>query len=213
MQTQLALEGLRAGLQHLARNPTEILTAAKHAAGLKIAVPLDALRWLAGHALSGKRAPKEVVIGANPPALSVAATVDLMGNAIRLETDVRIEEILATADELRVTLRLQNFKLNALDPTSPAAMLFKSLDLTKPANLVSFLPSRPPALVEASGDKFVVDLMKVPKLAANPVVQRLLKVLTPVFVIRDLRTEGDHLIIAWRPTPSGVPSALAGLRG
>jgi hypothetical protein len=55
--------------------------------------------------------------------------------------------------------------------------------------------------------------MKVPKLAQNPTVQRLLKVVTPVFAIRDLRTEGDHLLIAWRPNPSGVPSALAGLRG
>jgi hypothetical protein len=213
MQTQLALEGLRAGLQYLARNPIDILTAAKHAAGLKIAIPLDALRWIAGHAVSGPRAPKDVVIGANAPALSVGATVDLMGNGIRVETDVRIEELQAAAGELRVTLRLSSLKLNALDPSSPAAMLFKSLDLTKPANLMNFLPSRPPALVEASGDRFVVDLMKVPKLAANPVVQRLLKVLTPVLVIRDIRTEGDHLIIAWRPNPSGVPSALAGLRG
>jgi hypothetical protein len=212
MQTQLALDGLRAGLQYLAKNPTDIFQAAKHAAGLKIAIPIGALRWLVARQPAKKGAPKDIVLGANPPALSVGATVDLMGNGIRLETDIRIEELTAAPDELRVTLRLGNFRLNALDPNSPAAMLFKSLDLTKPANLVNFLPARPPALVEATGDKLVVDLMKVPKLAKNPLVQRLLKVVTPLVSIRDISTDGDLILIKWRPTPSGVPAAVAGLR-
>lgn len=212
MQTQLALDGLRAGLQYLAKNPTDIFTAARHAAGLKIAIPINALRWLVSRQPAKKGAPQDVVLGANPPALSVGATMDLMGNGIRLETDIKIEELSAAPDELRVSLRLSNFRLNALDPNSPAAMLFKSLDLTKPANLVNFLPQRPPALVEATGDRVVLDLMKVPKLARSALVQRLLRVLTPVFTIRDISTDGDYILIKWRPTPSGVPAAVAGLR-
>jgi hypothetical protein len=211
MQLQLPLNALRAGVKHLTKNPLELLTAAKHAVGLRTVIPLDALRWLVDNLPNGK-GPKDVVLGANPPSLSVGATADLMGNAIRAEADIKLEDIQVSPEELRVTLRLGNVKLNALDPKSPAAMLFKSLDLTKPANLANFLPKRPPALVEAVDDRLVVDLMQVPKLASNAMFQRILRLLSPVLEIKEIRTEADHLVIAWRPRPQGLPTALAALR-
>jgi hypothetical protein len=77
--TQLALDGLRAGLSHLAKKPTELLTVARHAAGLRAVIPLDALRWLIERSPS-KKGPKDIVLGANPPYISVGLTADLMGN-------------------------------------------------------------------------------------------------------------------------------------
>ena len=70
---------LRAGIAYLRKNPTELIYVARNAAGLKIVLPLDALRWLSDNSKGGKRAPKDVVIGGKPPAITVAATVDLMG--------------------------------------------------------------------------------------------------------------------------------------
>jgi hypothetical protein len=209
---QLALDGLRAGISHLAKKPTELLVVARHAAGLRAVIPLDALRWLIERSPS-KKGPKDIVLGANPPYISVGLTADLMGNAIRAELDIKIEDLRVGPDELQTTMRLANVKLNALDPKSPAAMLFKSLDLSKPANLANFLPKKPAALVEAAGDRVVVDFLKIPKLSENPVFQRILKLLSPLVDIREIRTEGDHILIGWRPRPTGIGSAIAALRG
>jgi hypothetical protein len=212
MNAQLPLQALRAGVSHLRKNPTRVLSAAKHAVGLRMLIPLDALRWLVENLGGGKKAPKDVVIGANPPSLSFGATVDLMGNAIRVESDIRVEDFTVGQDELRISLRLGNFKLNALDPKSPAAMLFKSLDLTKPANLMNFMPKRPEAIVEADADRFVIDLLRVPKLAENPIMRRVLDLLGPLVEVREIRTEGDDLLIGWRPRPAGIMSSMASLR-
>src|SRR5688572_22931191 len=122
----LPLDALKAGLGYLRRNPTEVLYAARQAAGLRTVIPLEALRWLAGR-VKGKRAPKDVVIGAKPPALTIGATVDLMGNAVRVHTALRIEELRLGPDELRVTLRLSDFHIAALDPNSPANQLFGAI--------------------------------------------------------------------------------------
>ena len=59
---------------------------------------------------------------------------------------------------------------------------------------------------------FVLDLLKIPKVASNPTVRRLLDVLTPVVTIGEVRTEDDHLVVALRPHVGGVPSALSALR-
>ena len=209
------LKALRAGIDYLRRNPTELIYVARHAAGLRIVLPLDALRWLSDQSKGGKRAPKDVVIGGKPPAITVAATIDLMGTQVRAGAAIKFEELRLGADELRVVLRLSDVTMQALgDSNTPVAALLKSgaLDLSKPGNLANFLPKRPPALVEARDDVIVLDLMKVPKLAENARLRRLLGVVTPVFVIRDVRVADDHIILSWRPRPAGVLSAVAALR-
>lgn len=205
------LEALRAGLGYLKRNPTEVLYAARHAAGFRVTLPLDALRWLASRA-KGKKAPRDVVIGAKPPALTVGATIDLMGNPVRVQTAIRVEELRLGPEELRVTLRLSDFSIGALDPNSPAQQLFNAIDKSKPANLVNFLPKRSPALVEAKDDLLVLDLMKLPKIAENPQVKRALGVITPVLVIREIATQDDHLLVSWMPRPQGLTAAVQALR-
>src|SRR5262249_58887803 len=104
------------------------------------------------------------------------------------------EETKTGHDELQVVIRVANLSLKAIGPPdSPMANLFKAMDLSKPAALLNFLPHRSPAIVEAKDDRFVLDLLKVPKIASNPVVRRLLEIVTPVLSIGDVRTEGDHL--------------------
>jgi hypothetical protein len=209
------LKALRAGIDYLRRNPTELIYVAKSAAGLKIVLPLDALRWLSDNAKGGKRAPKDVLIGGKPPAITVQATVDLMGTAVRVGASIKFEELRLAADELRIALRLSDVTMQAQgDGSSPVAALLKSgaLDLSKPGNLANFLPKRPAALVEARDDMLVLDLMKVGKIAGNGRLRRLLGVVTPVFEIREVRVDDDHLILSWRPRPGGVLSAARALR-
>ncbi len=75
---------------------------------------------------------------------------------------------------MRIGIKLSDVKLALLgDSNAPVATLIKSgaLDLSKPGNLVKFLPKRPPAIVEADEDRIVVDLMKVPAIASNEVLR------------------------------------------
>jgi hypothetical protein len=209
------LKAIRAGIDYLRRHPTELIYVAKSAAGLKVVLPLDALRWLSDNSKGGKRAPKEVVIGGKPPAITVAATLDLMGTPVRAGAAIKFEELRLGPDELRIVLKLSDVTLQALgDANTPVGALLKSgaLDLSKPGNLANFLPKRPPALVEARDDLIALDLMKVPKIAENARLRRILGVVTPVFEIREVRVADDHLILSWRPRPGGVLSAVAALR-
>jgi hypothetical protein len=213
LSNPLPLDAIRAGAGYLRRRPGELLTAARNAAGFKLTVPRDALRWLNDHLPKGPKSPKDVTIGAVPPALSLALTSQLMGNAFRVAADVRVEELKAGPDQLQVVLRIANLSLKALGAQdSPMANLFKAMDLTKPAQLLSFMQQRPPALVEAKDDRFVLDLLKVPKIAAHPLVRKALEVLSPVLSIADVRTEDDHLVVKLSARAGGLPAALAAFR-
>jgi hypothetical protein len=97
---------------------------------------------------------------------------------------------------------------------TPVATLIKSgaLDLSKPGNLVKFIPKRPSAIVEADGDRVVVDLMRVPKIATNRRLRRLLSVVFPVLNVRAIETDRDHLYFALRASPSGIARAIEAIR-
>src|SRR6185295_16724902 len=193
------MKAIRAGIDWLRRNPTELFYVVRHAAGLRVVFPLDGLRWLSDQSKGGKRAPKDVVIGSKPPAITVAATVDLMGTQVRAHAAIRFEELDLGAEQLRIVLRLSDVKMEALGASdSPVAALLKSgaLDLSKPGNLANFLPKRPAALVEAKDDKLVLDLMKVPKIAENGRLRRILGVVTPVLHLKELRVEDDHIVLS-----------------
>lgn len=206
---------LRSAGRFVARNPVTLAKMARHALGLRVAVPLDALRWFIANTPPSKKAPTDVSITARPPAISVGASVDLMDTPVRASASIKIEELRIGPDEMRVTLRLSDVDMKLLsDSQTPVAGLIKSgaLDLSKPGNLVNFMPKRPPVLIEAHDDVVVLDLMKNPKIAANDRMRRVLSTLTPVVNVSALKTEGDFLILALRATPLGFPRALNAAR-
>jgi hypothetical protein len=206
---------LQAAVDYVRKNPDEIVKAAVNAAGLRFGVPIAALRWLSSQAKLGKKAPKDIEIGSAPPALRLSASVDAMGTALRASAAIRVDEIDLASDQLRVGLRLSDVKLALLgESDTPVATLVKSgaLDLSKPGNLVKFIPKRPPAIVEADGDRIVIDLMKVPAIADNPRLRRILSVVTPVLNVRAIETDRDHLYVALRATPRGFMRALEAFR-
>jgi hypothetical protein len=206
-------DALSAGMSYLRRNPTELFSAAKNAAGMRLSIPLDALRWLISRMPQGKKSPKDVTVGAAPPAFSLGAVVEFMGQQLRVGANVKLDDIQLSPEALRLSLRVQGMTLESQGAKdSPMANLIKAMDLTKPGNLMSFLPQKPPAIVEASGDRFVIDLLKVPKIAANPLVRRALEVVSPVLSIADVSTEDDHLVVSFRGNTSGLATALAALR-
>jgi hypothetical protein len=188
-----------------------MMTMARHAIGLRVAVPLDALRWFVENTPPGRSAPQDVTITADPPAITLGASIDLMDTPVRATASITVDELRIHPDELRLQLHLTNVSLKLLaDSSTPVAGLIKSgaLDLSKPGNLANFMPKKPDVLIEAHDDVIVLDLMKNPKIAANFKLRRVLQRLTPVMNVAALRTDGDFLILGLRATPFGIPRAL-----
>lgn len=206
---------LRDVAQYLRKNPDLVWRAAVNAAALKVTVPLDAVRTLLGRVRGGKKAPRDVAIGAEPPALRAAATLELMGTPLRASAAIRVTSLEVGPESVRLALKLADVSLKVQgESDSPVAGLIKSgaLDLSKPGELARYMPNRPAALVEAEGDRLVLDLMKVPKLAKNERVRRVLRTLTPLVAVRSVETEGDALIVGLSPLPQGVAAAWEALR-
>jgi hypothetical protein len=205
---------LSAAAGYVRKNPDEVVRSALNAGRLRFGVPIAALSWFAGQ-VKGKKAPKDIEVGAVPPALRLGATVDAMGTILRAQASIKVDSVELTEDSIRVGVRLSDIKLKVLDDSeTPVATLVKSgaLDLSKPGNLVKFIPKRPAAIVEAHDDRIVIDLMKIPQIGNNPRVRRALSIITPLVGIRAIETDGDHLYVALKATPAGLGQAIAALR-
>ena len=206
---------LNAAVDYVRKNPDEIAKAAVNAAVLRFGVPLAGLRWLSSQATLPKKAPRDIDIGSAPPALRLSLSIDAMGTAVRASAAIKVDEIELSPHALRIGLKLSDVKLALIgESETPVATLIKSgaLDLSKPGNLVKFLPKRPPAIVEADGDRIVVDLMKVPAVAENGRLRKALAIVTPVMAVRAIETDRDHVYLALRAIPRGLPRAVAALR-
>src|SRR5688572_10136381 len=206
---------LRSAGRFMVKNPTTMLSMARHALGLRIAVPLDALRWFIANTPPGKKAPTDVTVMSKPPAIAVGATIDLMGTRVRAGASIRIEHIEVGTETLKVRLRLSNVDMKVLgESSSPVAGLLRSdaLDLSKPGNLANFMPKKPDVLIEAHDDVIVLDLMKNPKIAENEKIRSVLSTLTPVVNVTAIETDRDFLVLSLRATPLGFPRALNAAR-
>ncbi len=206
---------LRSASRFMVKNPTTMLSMARHALGMRIAVPLDALRWFIANTPPSKKAPQDVTITPRPPAIGLGATIDLMGTTVRAGASIRVDRLEVTDHAFKVALRLSDVTMKVLgESATPVAGLIKSgaLDLSKPGNLAKFMPKKSPVLVEAHDDIIVLDLMQDPKFAANDRVRAVLGTLTPVVQVSGLSTEGDFLIVQLRASPFGLPRALNAAR-
>ena len=138
-----------------------------------------------------------------------------MGTPVRASGSIEVTDVQLTPTAARISLRAYDVKLVlAGESDSPVATLIKSgaLDLSKPGNLLKFLPKRPAVIVEAEGDRLVLDLLKAPKLAKNPQLRRALSIASPLLGIRRIETDTSHLYVALKATPSGVFEAYEALR-
>jgi hypothetical protein len=195
------------------RNPDQIVEAAKNAAGLRLTVPLDALRWLASE-VKGKNAPSDVEIVAVPPGVRVGLTVNVMKTTLRAALTLFIDRVRLSPDELLFELRVRDVALFVIgNSDSPVATLVRSgaLDLSKPGKLVGHLPKRPAFLVEADGDRLVIDLMRDEKIARK--VRPFVKYVTPLVTVNAVEANSDHLGVQLECLPDGIGMVVSTLRG
>ena len=199
---------------YLKHHPHEVLRAARNAAALRFGLPIAAFEWLAGH-IDSKKMPQDLTIEARPPGVHIAASFDLMHTPLRATATIYIERLRFNADELRVEVRLADVTLKVLDNSveTPIAALLRSgaLDLSKPGNLVAYMPKRPAILVEAKDDRIALDLIKLSKLDSER-ARRALALILPLAVLRSVETDAAHLDLEFEAFPDGVREALAALR-
>jgi hypothetical protein len=195
------------------RNPDQIVEVAKNAVGLRLAVPLDALRFLASE-VKGKNAPTDVEIVAVPPGVRVGLTLNVMKTTLRAALTLFIDRVRISPDELAFELRVRDVALFVIgNSDSPVATLVRSgaLDLSKPGKLVGHLPKRPPFIVEADGDRLVIDLMRDERIAKR--VRRYTRYVTPLVTVNAVETNSDHLGLQFECLPDGLGMVVNTLRG
>ncbi len=200
----------QAGLSFLGANPTFLVTAARNAVRREVTVPLDLLRSLIERRPPGK-GPERIEVSAAPPALRVGLTVDLYGTKLDVAANVTVDSVDNLDGALKMALLVRDLEITA-PPDSPAAMMVRSLDLRRPGNLLQMMPKRPSVLVEADGDRFVIDLLKLRALGKNRWLRRVLAAIADAVAVQRVVTDGDLLVIGLRVHPLALPSALLRLR-
>lgn len=193
-------------------HPEDLLGAALDAVALKLTVPLDALRFLASR-MNGKNAPEDLEIVAVPPGVRVGATITAMKTRLRASGTLLIDEMRVGPTEMRFAVRLRHVSLAVLGKSdSPVATLINSgaLDLSRPGKLVASLPKRPSFVVEADGDRLVIDLMRDPKLARR--VARVTALVTPLLTVTGVESKGDALSLQLACLPDGLMAAVDSIR-
>lgn len=208
--TVLSLNDVQNGFAYLLSHPEFLLRCVINAARMRIGVPLDAVNWLL-HKLASGKLPPDLMLTAEPPGIRVSATVEVMGTRLGLAATLTVEQVLFSLGSVRVELRVRDLSIKP-QGDSPMVQMLSMMDLSKPGDLLSFMPMRPPMILDAQGDLFVLDLMKLPKLARNDMAQRIVAALSEVLAIREFATEDDLLVIGLRAMPLGLMSAVGHLR-
>ena len=100
-------------------------------------------------------------------------------------------------------------------PKAPIAALLASdaLDFGQIGALASWAPETHPAVVYASGNVLEIDLLRVPQVAEDPRVRRMLASLTPICGLRRVLTTEDAVYLRLEPAPLGVGRAARAALG
>jgi hypothetical protein len=211
----LLKNALGSASRYVVSHPMTVLQVARHAALLRWAIPLDALRWLVRQIPAGRSTPTDIRIEARPPAIYIGATVDLMGAVVRVAGSLRFDQVRISPEAALLAVHVSDLAVIPEDPNSPLNQLLQSgaINLEKPADLLGFMGRRPSVIVSAKGKDFELDLLQIPGMGDSPLLLRGLGAVTPVVNLRAIETRDDFLIVGFQATPSGLPAALAALRG
>lgn len=199
---------------YLRRHPEEILRAARNATALKVGVPVKALMWLARE-LGGKKVPSDLRLEARSPGIFTSASFNLMKTPLQGSATIIVESVDMSQESLLVGLRFEEISLSVTEDNvgTPVAALLQAgaLDLSRPGDLLAYMPSRSPMLVDARGNLITLDLMKHPKLSDER-IRKVVAALIPLVGVESIRTEGEHLDVGFSALPGGAGEALQRLR-
>lgn len=210
----LPRRAVRAATGYLKRHPEEVLRAAKNAATFKLGVPVSALVWLLRE-LGGNKVPSDLHLEAQNPGIYARASFEMMKTPLRGGANIIVQSVDLRSDALLVELRIEDISLEVTKPNvgTPVAALLQSgaLDLSRPGDLLSYMPKRPALIVATHGNVLTLDLMRHPKLSAER-ARKLVSLVVPWIGVETIKTEGSHLDVAFSPLPGGPAEVLSRLR-
>lgn len=190
------------------------MRAAKNVAAFKVGIPIAALRFLADE-LGGGQVPDDLVLEVRSPGLFFQASVELMQTPLLASGTLIVDRVDAGPDSLLVEARVAGLDLKVTDPSvaTPVAALLRSgaLDVSRPGDLLSYMPKKPAFILETKGDRFTLDLLALPALAQDP-ARKVVLAVAALLAIDAVQTEDEHLDIALRALPRGAASAINELR-
>ncbi len=199
---------------YLKRHPEELFRAAKNAATMKLGVPVKALLWVARE-LGGKKVPADLLLEPRSPGIYARASFEMMKTPLRGGANIIVQSVDIRSDAVLIDLRFEDITLEVTRDNvgTPVAALIQSgaLDVSRPGDLLSFMPQRPAMLVEARGNVITIDLMRHPKLSAGR-ARKLVALLAPLIGVEAIRTDDSHLDVAFSPFPGGPAEAFAALK-
>lgn len=210
--TQMVRRAWVAALRHLAEHPEELARLLRAATQLRMGVPLPAVRWLLGQRWM-ERWPKRIDVQPAPPGVRVAAVVDVLGSELDFAATLFVERIDWTSQHLLLGLRVGDVsaRVQGRGASALAAVVNSgSFDWSRVGDLIARLPGRPDYVVEASGGRVVLDLMRHPAFSA-PLLAELAERITPWLSISTLAGSEHHLSVQFRVLRSGWRAALAAL--
>jgi len=207
----ITLQEIQQAFAYLVSKPDYLLRSAVNATRFRFGLPMDAVTWLLGKLSRGKL-PEDLSLVAVPPGVRFSATFNVMGTALFVSAVVSVDGVQLSAESIRVNLRIRELQVKP-PADSPMAAMLMMMDLSKPGDMLAFLPFRPQVILSAAGDEFVLDLIQLPKLKTNAMAKRVVAAVSEILTIREFATEDDMLVIGLRAMPSGIVSALGHLRG
>ena len=209
-RSELPKKAVQALTGYLKKHPEELLRQAKNATSMKFGLPLAALRWVIRE-LGGDKVPNDLELIAKNPGIFASASMELMATRLRASATVIVDSVDFRTDALLVEVRLNDIELKVLDENAgtPIAALLQSgaLDLSRPGDLLSYLPKRPEIIVGTEKNRLTLDLMKHPQLSRER-AKKLVTLLVPLVAVDAIRTDGEHLDVSFAALPLGAQQAL-----
>lgn len=200
---------LEAAGAYLRKHPEEIGRAVRGAMGLRIGVPLVALRWLTSQLLADKE-DTEVRFEARPPGIRVGGIFEAMETKMDAAATIFIDRVKIDDVNARIDLRLEDIDIKILsEKKTQISALIRSgaLDVSNVGDLINELPDIPDFIFDAKDNKMSIDLMLHPQLKDNPKLRQMVGALTSLVTLHGVSTEDDHLDIKLRAIPRGLFTA------
>ena len=205
---------VEAAATYIRAHPEEVTRAIRGGIGLRFGMPLAAFRWLVARLVDDAQG-LDPVLEARPPGLFVAATTERMQTRMRISAVVYVTKIRVDAMGVRMDLRVDELRIDILsDERTVLAALIKSgaLDVSQLGDLMRELPETPEFLVEADGQRMVIDLMRAPSLSKNALLRHAIGLVSALVTVQGLETEDDHVDVQLRPLPRGTRNVFRAFR-
>ena len=144
----ITLQEIQQAFAYLVSKPDYLLRSAVNATRFRFGLPMDAVTWLLGK-LSRASCPR-ICRRRGATGVRFSATFNVMGTALFVSAVVSVDGVQLSAESIRVNLRIRELQVKP-PADSPMAAMLMMMDLSKPGDMLAFLPFRPQVILSAAG--------------------------------------------------------------